>query len=123
MKAVAVTSEQMLETVLYRLQTTGWARINFEKLVDTYADFRFRARRCIYHLQSGPALRVILRACLENDVAALVRQGRAIRTIDRIWLTPLGLKQAAWLTLEPARYGTLHLSAAKLFPPLTAARP
>lgn len=123
MKIVATTSEQMLETVLYRLQQTGWARVDFEKLVDVYNDFRTFARRCVYRIPSGPDYRVHLRAFIEQDIVSLERQGRALRTISRVWLTPLGLKEASWLKLEQALYGTLHLSAAKLFPPLTAARP
>ena len=123
MKIVATTSEQMLETVLYRLQQAGWARVDFEKLVDVYNDFRTFSRRCVYHVASGPHYRDHLRAFIEQDIVSLERQGRALRTISRVWLTPLGLKEASWLKLEQALYGTLLHSAAKLFPPLTTARP
>lgn len=123
MKIVATTSEQMLEAVLHHLQMTGWARVDFEKLVDVYLDFRFMARRCVYRLQSGPHLQNYMRAAVEADIVSLERQGRALRTIGRVWLTPLGAQEASRLKLEQALYGTLLKSAAKLFPPLTAARP
>lgn len=123
MKVIATTSEQMLEAVLYRLQMTGWARVDFEKLVDVFLDFRFQVRRCVYHLQSGPTLRDHMRAAVEADIVSLERQSRATRTTSRVWLTPLGLKEASHLKLEQALYGSLYHSVAKLFPPLTAVRP
>lgn len=123
MKTVAVTSEQMLETVLYRLQTTGWARVDFDRLVRTYLDFRTAARRCVYGIASGPNMLSELRCFLERDIVSLESEAKACRTIGRVWLTPLGLREAAWLKLEQARYGTLLLAAAKNFPPLAAVRP
>lgn len=83
MKTIATTSEQMLETVLYRLQTSGWARVDFEKLVDAYMDFRSQARRCVYRLQSGPNLRDYMRAAVEADIVSLERKAQAMRTIGR----------------------------------------
>ena|SRR5688572_15006433 len=123
MKIVATTSEQMLETVLHHLHAAGYVRVDFEKLVDAYNDFRTHARRCVYGIASGPDYRLKLRAFIELDIQSLERQGRALRTISRVWLTPLGLQEASWLKLEQATYGTLLKRAAIAFPPLTAARP
>ena len=123
MKIVATTPEQMLETVLYHLQMTGYTRVDFDRLVEVYNDFRTYARRCVYKIASGPDYKLHLRAFIEKDIVSLERQGRAIRTVSRVWLTPLGLKEASWLKLEQATHGTLLKRAAIAFPPLTAARP
>lgn len=123
MKVVATTSEQMLETVLHHLHATGYVRVDFDKLVEAYNDFRTFARRCVYKIASGPDYGVKLRAFIELDIQSLERQGRAMRTISRVWLTPLGTQEASRLKLEQATYGTLLKRADITFPPLTADRP
>ena len=119
MKVVATTSEQMLETVLFHLHGTGYVRVDFGKLVEAYNDFRTYARRCVYGIKSGPDYKLHLRAFIEKDIQSLESQQRAMRSISRVWLTPLGMTQAAWLKLEQATYGTLLKRVAITFPPLT----
>jgi len=123
MKVVATTPEQMLETVLFHLHARGYVRVDFDKLVEAYNDFRTYARRCVYKIASGPDYGLKLRAFIELDIQSLERQGRAMRTIGRVWLTPLGVKEAFWLKLEQATFGTLLKRADITFPPLAAARP
>lgn len=123
MKFIATTSEEMLETVLFHLHARGYVRVDFDKLVEAYDDFRTFARRCVYKIASGPDYGVKLRAFIELDIQSLERQGRALRTISRVWLTPLGMKEASMLKLEQATHGTLLKRADIAFPPLTAAQP
>ena len=119
MRVVATTPEQMLETVLFHLQAAGYVRVDFDKLVEVYNDFRTHARRCVYGIASGPDYGVKLRAFIELDIQSLERQGRAMRTIGRVWLTSLGVREAFWLKLEQATFGTLLKRADIAFPPLT----
>lgn len=123
MKVVATKPEEMLETVLCHLHARGYVRVDFDRLVEAYDDFRTQARRCVYKIPSGPDYKLKLRAFIELDIQSLERQGRALRTVSRVWLTPLGMKEAARLKLEQATYGTLLKLADIAFPPLTAARP
>jgi len=124
MKIVAVTTEQMLETVLFHLHANGWPIVDSDKLVDAYLVFTVRARRCVYGLASGPDLRARLRAALEADLQRLAGKGRVQLTTSRNHITPEGLKHAAWLKLEQARYGTLLDAADAIFPPRSlTARP
>lgn len=123
MKIVAVTSEQILETVLHHLHARGYVRVDFDRLVEAYNDFRTQARRCVYAIPSGPDYKLKLRAFIELDIQSLERQGRALRTVSRVWLTPLGMKEASMLKLEQATFGTLLKRADIAFPPLAAARP
>lgn len=123
MKVVATTPEQMLETVLFHLHARGYVRVDFDRLVEAYHDFRTHARRCVYGIASGPDDKLKLRAFIELDIQSLERQGRALRTIGRVWLTSLGVQEAFWLKLEQATFGSLLKRADAAFPPLTAARP
>jgi len=124
MKIPAVTSEQKLETVLHHLHASGWARVDFDRLVRTYADFSFAARRCVYGIASGPNYLRDLRFFLERDIASLESEAMVCRSVGRVWLTPLGMKEASMLKLEQALYGTLLKRADILFPPRTlTARP
>lgn len=124
MKTTATTSKEMLEVVLCHLHARGWPIVDSDRLVQAYLDFSFRARRCVYKLASGPDLRVRLRAALEQDLQELAREGRVQLTTSRNIITPEGLKQAACLKLERARYGSLLDAADAVFPPRTlTARP
>ncbi len=117
MRVIATTSGEMLEALLFHLHETGWQQVDIDMLVTVYVKFAWKANRCVY---GGPMVipnRLMIKAGIEQEVAALVAKGWAQRSVSRTWLTDEGKKHAAMLVFERMLYGSLPIVASETFPP------